>query len=118
MINNKYLRRLLIVSSLCIIIHSDIALASSFHTPKNTMELLLDAVRRVDAHLWSECLSDIDKKIYSLSVGKKKELELLAEKSRAEMNCAVRWDRTSMNLPCFILCILRHMKHENQETLK
>lgn len=62
---------------------------------------MLDAARRADAHLWSTCLSDIDKKIYSLSVGNKKEQELLSDKSRAEVKYGLKLGENAYEFAMF-----------------
>jgi hypothetical protein len=76
--------RLLHAAVLIILVSSTQTLAASFRTPKDTMEVMLDAARRADAHLWSTCLTEADRKIYQLLVGTKTEEDLLEQKNRAE----------------------------------
>ncbi len=80
----------LLLALLITVLSATSANAGRFRTPKDTMEVLLDAARRADAHLWSTCLSNQDRKIYSLSVGKKMEEDLLQQKDRAEKQYGVQ----------------------------
>jgi hypothetical protein len=80
----SYCVRLLNLAVLVLLISSTQALASNFRTPKDTMEVMLDAARRADAHLWSTCLTEADRKRYQLLVGTATEKDLLNGKTRTE----------------------------------
>lgn len=64
--------------------HSDVAFLPNFTTPKDTMETMLQARKNMDAHLFSECLSITDRRIYDSTVGTIERVKIKKRKESTE----------------------------------